>query len=263
MESPFSPGRAFHFETAFHCGTRDGRGRPPYAQLVQCESAVSAWNPRARLYACGLNDFIAFASGTSSALAQCSSNNNAEEEEHSEAYQRTRNLLGDHAAGRRRERLGGAGAGHPGATGVPRGHPGSAYEQRGHSGAAYGERGCPGSSHEQRRHPGAAHPRRGHPAPRGSPSRASEPFSLARSGAARAHRMQADGVAKRERVSPDRSRGEGSRGRSALGNRARDRESRDRRPARRDEPAHFCAARSGVLGHLPVSAACSAAAKPA
>ncbi|PYN34454.1 MAG: hypothetical protein DME01_15675 [Candidatus Rokuibacteriota bacterium] len=72
--------RAFHFETTFHCGTRVARAND---RRIWCSV-----NPAFRLGtgAQGLrapvfNDFTGFASGTSSALAQCGSNNTAKEDE--------------------------------------------------------------------------------------------------------------------------------------------------------------------------------------
>src|SRR5262249_1416390 len=73
-----------------------------------------------------LNDFTAFAYGTSSALPESESNGTTKRVEHNdkggrshEAEQRTRDLPGDRIDGGSSRRLGGAPGGHPGPPPVP------------------------------------------------------------------------------------------------------------------------------------------------
>src|SRR5262249_47481300 len=146
---------------------------PVGARLVQHEPVVSGWNSPYEPSAPALNDFTAFAYGTSSALPESESNGTTKRVEHNdkggrshEAEQRTRDLPGDRIDGGSSRRLGGAGGGHPGAALVGRGHPsptdrqrrypGAAHRQRGYPGTAYEQPGHPGSPNQQRRHPGAA-----------------------------------------------------------------------------------------------------------
>src|SRR5262249_36798849 len=136
---------------------------PVGARLVQHEPVVSGWNSPYESSAPALNDFTAFAYGTSSALSESESDRTTKRVEHNdeggrshEAEQRTRDLPGDRIDGGSSRRLGGAAGGHPGATFVERGHPGPTDRQRGYPGAAYEQPGHPSSPNRQRRHPGAA-----------------------------------------------------------------------------------------------------------